>query len=125
MKSGHWDFSHDLCRVRGISDAWVQKPFTQEGSHKEIEKFYHERGVVANVTPISAVSFDIDALDPVFAPGTGTLEVGGYTTLEAQRMIRGLSGLDRIGGDVIEVSPPFDQTGNIALVGATMMFETL
>jgi guanidinopropionase len=71
------------------------------------------------------ISFDVDGLDPVFAPGTGTPEVGGFTSLEAQLMIRGLQGLNLVGGDVVEVSPPFDQTGNTALVGATMMFEIL
>lgn len=71
------------------------------------------------------VSFDVDGLDPVYAPGTGTPEIGGFTTHEAQRMIRGLQGLDLIGGDVVEVAPPFDPSGNTALVGATMMFEIL
>jgi guanidinopropionase len=71
------------------------------------------------------VSFDVDALDPSFAPGTGTPEVGGITTLEAQQMLRGLRGLNLVGGDVVEVSPPFDPSGNTALVGATMMFELL
>lgn len=71
------------------------------------------------------ISFDVDGLDPVYAPGTGTPEVGGITTLEAQRLLRGLRGLNLIGGDVVEVAPPFDQTGNTALVGATMMFEIL
>ncbi len=228
---------HDLCNVADIGDAWVQKPFTLEGSHQEIESFYQEvmdRGI----TPISVggdhsvtlpifralakngpigmvhfdahcdtgddylgskfhhgapfsraveeglldplrtiqigirgslnhpdvwkfshdsgmrviyieeyfemgpkavieearkivgdgptyISFDVDALDPVYAPGTGTPEVGGYSTLEAQMMIRGLSGLNLIGGDVVEVAPPFDPSGNTALVGATMMFEIL
>jgi guanidinopropionase len=64
-------------------------------------------------------------LDPVYAPGTGTPEIGGLTTLEAQHLIRGLQGLSLIGGDVVEVSPPFDPSGNTALVGATMMFEIL
>lgn len=71
------------------------------------------------------VTFDVDALDPVYAPGTGTPEIGGLTTLDAQRMIRGLQGLNLIGGDVVEVSPPFDPSGNTALVGATLMFEIL
>ncbi len=71
------------------------------------------------------VSFDVDGLDPVYAPGTGTPEVGGFTTLEAQLMIRGLAGLNLVGGDVVEVSPPFDQSGGTALVGASMMFEIL
>jgi len=71
------------------------------------------------------ISFDVDGLDPVYAPGTGTPEIGGYSTYDAQKMIRGLRGLNLIGGDVVEVAPPFDQSGNTALVGATMMFEIL
>ena len=228
---------HDLCRVADIGDAWVQKPFTLEGSHREIEDFYH-RVTAAGIVPVSAggdhsitlpifralaakepvgmvhfdahcdtgddylgsrfhhgapfsraveeglldpkrtiqigirgslndpdvwkfshdagmrviyieeyfemgpkavieeakrivgdgptyISFDVDALDPVYVPGTGTPEVGGYSTLEAQIMIRGLSELNLVGGDVVEVAPPFDPSGNTALVGATMMFEIL
>ncbi len=71
------------------------------------------------------VSFDVDALDPVYAPGTGTPEVGGMTTLEAQWAVRALRGLNLVGGDVVEVSPPFDTSGNTAMVGATMLFEIL
>ena len=71
------------------------------------------------------VSFDVDGLDPVYAPGTGTPEVGGLTTIEAQTLLRGLHGLDLVGGDVVEVAPPFDPSGNTALVGATMMYEIL
>ncbi len=228
---------HEICRICDIGDAWVQKPFTLEGSHNEIEAFYHHV-VEAGVTPLSAggdhsitlpifralakdrpvgmvhfdahcdtgddylgskfhhgapfkiavdeglldpkrtiqigirgslndpdvwkfshdsgmrviymeeylemgykavieearkvvgdgptyISFDVDALDPVFAPGTGTPEVGGYSTAEALMMIRGLDGLNLVGGDVVEVAPPFDPSGNTALVGATMMFEIL
>ena len=71
------------------------------------------------------ISFDVDGLDPAYAPGTGTPEVGGYTTYDAQKMLRGLSGCNLIGGDVVEISPPLDPSGNTALVGATMMFEIL
>ena len=71
------------------------------------------------------ISFDVDGLDPAYAPGTGTPEVGGYTTYDAQKMLRGLSGCNLVGGDVVEVSPPLDPSGNTALVGATMMFEIL
>ena len=69
------------------------------------------------------ISFDIDSLDPAFAPGTGTPEIGGLTPIQAQALIRGLAGLCLIGGDVVEVSPPFDPTGNTALVGATILYE--
>mgnify|MGYP006271435551 CR=1 FL=1 len=71
------------------------------------------------------VSFDIDALDPAFAPGTGTPEAGGLTMREAQGMIRRLGGLDIRGADMVEVSPPFDVGGLTALNGATVMFELL
>ena len=71
------------------------------------------------------ISFDIDCIDPAFAPGTGTPEVGGFTTREAQALLRGLRGLNIVGADVVEVSPPFDPSGYTALAGATMMFELL
>jgi guanidinopropionase len=67
----------------------------------------------------------VDGLDPVYAPGTGTPEIGGLTTLEAQLLLQGLGGLNLVGGDVVEVAPPFDNTGNTSLVGATIMFEIL
>jgi guanidinopropionase len=87
-------------------------------------------GVVAEVRRIvgndpAYVTFDVDGLDPAYAPGTGTPEVGGFSTLEAQILLRGLGGLDIVGADVVEVSAPFDPSGMTALVGATMMFEIL
>ena len=71
------------------------------------------------------VSFDVDGIDPAYTPGTGTPEIGGFTTREALALLRGLRGLNFIGGDVVEVSPPFDTSGNTALVGATLMYEML
>jgi guanidinopropionase len=72
------------------------------------------------------VTFDIDAVDPAFAPGTGTPEVGGLTSHEAQRLVRGLGGMTLVGADVVEVSPPFDGPGQItALLAANLMFELL
>jgi guanidinopropionase len=71
------------------------------------------------------LSFDIDSLDPVYAPGTGTPEAGGLTMREALRLVRGLRGLDVIGADMVEVSPPFDAAGVTALNGATLLFELL
>ena len=71
------------------------------------------------------VSFDIDALDPSIAPGTGTPESGGLTMREAQGMVRALDGMDVVGADMVEVSPPFDQGNLTSLNGATMMFEIL
>ena len=71
------------------------------------------------------VSFDIDSLDPAFAPGTGTPEVGGLTTREALAILAGMKGLDIIGGDVVEVAPQYDTTTNTAQAGAQMLFEIL
>jgi len=71
------------------------------------------------------VSFDIDGIDPSFAPGTGTPEIGGFTTFDAQMMVRGLRGLNIAGCDLVEVSPPFDPSGTTAWIGASIMFELL
>jgi len=110
-----WKFSHDS----GMRVVYIEELYDigVEGAIAEARR-------VAGDGP-TYISFDVDGLDPVYAPGTGTPEVGGFTTLEAQMMIRGLRGLDLIGGDVVEVAPPFDPSGNTALVGATMMFEIL
>jgi len=87
-------------------------------------------GVLAEVRRVvgdqpAYVTFDIDSLDPAFAPGTGTPEVGGLSTREAQALLRGLAGLDLVGADVVEVAPAYDPSGVTALAGATMMFELL
>ena len=72
------------------------------------------------------VTFDIDSVDPAFAPGTGTPEVGGLTSYEAQELVRGLAGLNVVACDVVEVAPPFDGPGQItALLAANIMFEML
>lgn len=69
------------------------------------------------------LSFDVDGLDPAFAPGTGTPEAGGITMREAQRLLRELRALDLVGADVVEVSPPLDPGGVTALNAATILFE--
>jgi guanidinobutyrase len=71
------------------------------------------------------VSFDIDGLDPAFAPGTGTPEIGGLTSAQGLEIVRGCRGLDIVGGDLVEVSPPYDPFGNTALTGANLLFEML
>jgi agmatinase len=71
------------------------------------------------------LSFDIDSLDPAFAPGTGTPEIGGLTTREAQALLRGLKGLNLVGADLVEVAPQYDATTNTAQAGAQMLFEIL
>ncbi|MBI2467289.1 MAG: arginase family protein, partial [Candidatus Rokubacteria bacterium] len=71
-------------------------------------------------------SFDIDAVDPAFAPGTGTPEVGGLTSYDALALVRGLRGLDLVGFDLVEVAPQYDSPGQItALLAANLMFEFL
>jgi guanidinopropionase len=71
------------------------------------------------------LSFDIDSLDPSQAPGTGTPEAGGITALEAIRLLRALRGIDFVGGDLVEVSPPFDVGTLTAFNGASLLFEIL
>ncbi len=110
-----WDFSLES----GMRVIFIEE-FTELG----VEAVTAEARRVVGDGP-TYVSFDVDCLDPAFAPGTGTPEIGGMTTIEAQALLRGLRGLDLIGGDVVEVSPPFDPFGNTALVGATMMYEIL
>ncbi|EEX13167.1 agmatinase [Citreicella sp. SE45] len=71
------------------------------------------------------VSYDIDFVDPTFAPGTGTPEVGGPNSYQAMQVVRELEGLNIVGADLVEVSPPFDQAGGTAFLGVTLMFELL
>lgn len=71
------------------------------------------------------LTYDIDSLDPAFAPGTGTVEIGRLTTWQALELVRGCAGLNLVGGDLVEVSPPFDPSGNTALIGANLLYEML
>jgi guanidinobutyrase len=71
------------------------------------------------------LSFDIDGLDPSFAPGTGTPEIGGLTVQQGLEIIRGLRGLNLVGADIVEISPPYDPQGTTALVGANLAYEML
>jgi len=103
-------------------DAGIRVIYMEEFTSLGIEATLDEVIRVVGQGP-TYISFDIDSLDPAFAPGTGTPEIGGLTTIQAQALIRGFAGLNLIGGDVVEVSPPFDPTGNTALVGATMLYE--
>ena len=71
------------------------------------------------------LTFDIDSLDPAYAPGTGTPEIGGLTSVQAIELIRGCQGLNLVGCDLVEVSPPYDLQGNTALLAANLIFEML
>jgi agmatinase len=90
----------------------------EQGTAWVAERFTRLRGA-----PVYC-SFDIDAVDPAFAPGTGTPEVGGLTSYEAQVLVRALAGLELVGADVVEVSPPYDGPGQVtALLAANLLFE--
>ena len=71
------------------------------------------------------VSYDIDFIDPAFAPGTGTPEVGGPNSYQALQVCRELKGVNIAGADMVEVSPPFDPSGGTAYLGVSVMFELL
>lgn len=103
-------------------EAGIRVMYIEEFTALGVEATLEESRRIVGDGP-TYVSFDIDSLDPAFAPGTGTPEIGGLTPIQAQALIRGLAGLNLVGGDVVEVSPPFDPTGNTALVGATMLYE--
>jgi guanidinopropionase len=110
-----WRFSHD---------SGMRVVYMEELYDKGPRAIAEEARRIVGDGP-TYVSFDVDGLDPVYAPGTGTPECGGMSVLEAQIMVRRLQGLNLVAGDVVEVAPPFDPSGNTALVGATMMFEIL
>lgn len=110
---------HAWALEQGIRIIYMEE-FTERGPAAVIE----EAKTIVGTRP-TYVTFDVDSLDPSMAPGTGTPEIGGITTREAQLMLRRLQGLDIVGADVVEVAPPFDVQGMTALVGATMMFELL
>ncbi|MDG1290364.1 MAG: agmatinase [Lentibacter sp.] len=76
-------------------------------------------------TGATYLSYDIDFVDPTFAPGTGTPEVGGPNSYQALQVVRGLSGVNIVGADLVEVSPPFDASGGTAFLGVSIMFEML
>ena len=118
--------------IRGSAElAWA---FSYESGMTVIHmEEFHEMGVPGVISLCrekmaggpTYLSVDVDGIDPAYAPGTGTPEIGGLTPLEAQRLLRGLAGLPIVGGDVVEVAPQYDPSSNTAHVGATMMFEIL
>ena len=117
MVTDGWDY----CRDMGITVLWMET-VAEIGIDATIKQ---ARAIVGEDTP-TYLTFDIDSIDPIFAPGTGTPECGGLTTREAMQLLRGMRGLDLVGCDMVEVSPPFDSSTNTtALVGATVMYELL
>jgi agmatinase len=110
-----WEFSYDS----GMTVIHAEEA-TEMGLPAVIAK---AREIVG--TGPTYVSFDVDSLDPAFAPGTGTPEVGGLTPREALTILRGLAGIDIVGGDVVEVAPQYDANTTTAQIGAQMLFELL
>jgi guanidinopropionase len=110
-----WEFSY----ASGMTVIHAEE-FAELGVAKTVKKI---RQVVGDGP--AYISFDIDSLDPAFAPGTGTPEAGGLSTREVMELVRGCAGLDIIGGDVVEVAPQYDATTNTAQAAAQMLFEIL
>ena len=121
--ANQWSFSHESgMRVVYMQEFYetMRSPAGVDGIADEIYR------VLGDPSAPCYLSVDIDALDPSFAPGTGTPEIGGISTLEMQLLIRSLSRLENlVGADLVEVSPPFDNTGNTSMTGAMILFEML
>ncbi len=92
--------------------------------HKSLTPLMAEIRAKIGDSPVY-LTFDIDSLDPAFAPGTGTVEPGGLTIWQGLEVVRGCAGLNIIGGDLVEVSPPYDPSGNTALIAANLLYEML
>jgi guanidinopropionase len=110
-----WEFSYDS----GMTVIHAEE-FMRLGIAQTVTRIHS----VVGEGPVY-VSFDVDSLDPAFAPGTGTPEAGGLSTREAIELVRGCAGLEVIGGDVVEVAPQYDPTTNTAQAAAQMLFEIL
>jgi len=112
----------DLAASRGLGLDLVTTDDIRESSvHETIERIRERVG-----DSKAYVSFDVDFVDPAYAPGTGTPEVGGFTSREAQEFVRGLAGLHVVGCDVVEVYPQYDGPGQItSLLAANVAFESL
>ncbi len=108
-----WEFSYDS----GMTVIHAEE-FMQLGVDATVRRIREIAGGGATY-----ISFDVDSLDPAFAPGTGTPEAGGISTREAMELVRGCAGLDIVGGDVVEVAPMYDATTNTAQAAAQMLFE--
>ena len=96
----------------------------EECWHKSLTPLMHDVRERLGEGPVY-LSFDIDGLDPAFAPGTGTVEIGGLTSAQGIEIIRGCQGLEVVGCDLVEVSPPFDLSRNTSLLAANLLFEML
>ena len=110
-----WDYS---------ASSGMRVVFMDEVSRVGVEAVAQEAMRIVGDRP-TYLSFDIDSVDPAFAPGTGTPEVGGLTSVESLTLLRSLRGVSLMGADVVEVAPPFDPAGSTSLLAATVMYELL
>jgi agmatinase len=110
-----WEFS---------KDAGMTVVHAEEVQRLGVEQIISMARAVVGDGP-TYVTFDVDGLDPAFAPGTGTPEIGGLSTREALAILHGLKGVNVVGGDVVEVAPQYDAGTNTAHAGAQMLFEIL
>jgi guanidinobutyrase len=117
--TGYSPEDFDWARKQG----WTVIP-AEDCWHKSLAPLMHDIRAKIGNTPVY-LTYDIDSLDPAYAPGTGTVEVGGLTSIQGLEIIRGMSGLNIVGCDLVEVSPPYDTTGNTALIGANFLYEML
>jgi guanidinobutyrase len=117
--TGYADDDFDWPREQGFRVVTAEQCW-----HKSLSPLMNEITGQMGTGPVY-LSYDIDSLDPAFAPGTGTLEIGGLTTIQALEIIRGLAGVNLVGADLVEVSPPYDQAGGTALIAANLLYEML
>lgn len=109
----------DFAKANGIRIVTIEEFFA-----RGVQDVMAEAREIADKDP-TYVSYDIDFVDPAFAPGTGTPEVGGPNSFQALEVVRGLDGVQIVGADLVEVSPPFDPQGVTAWLGVSIMFELL
>lgn len=107
----------------GRDQGWRVVP-AEECWHRSLAPLMAEVRAAIGEAPVY-LSFDIDSLDPAFAPGTGTVEPGGLSTWQVLEIVRGCAGLNLVGCDLVEVSPPYDPSGNTALIAANLLYEML
>jgi len=117
--TGYTAEDFDWCRDQGFRVVQAEECW-----YKSLEPLMAEVREKVGGGPVY-LSFDIDGLDPSAAPGTGTPEVGGLTAIQGLEIIRGCRGLDLVGCDLVEVAPPYDTSGNTALLAANLLYEML
>lgn len=117
--TGYGPDDFDWARQQG----WTVIP-AEECWHKSLSPLMAEIREKIGNRPVY-LTYDIDSLDPAYAPGTGTVEMGGLTTIQALEIVRGTAELNLVGCDLVEVSPPYDPSGNTAMIGANLLYEML